>query len=363
MNKKISVWIFIAVWVSLILLGWLLPDAAVSDSERRPLSQMPGITVKNLWDGRFMAEFEDYTLDQFPLRDGFRTVKSLFHYYILGQKDNNGIYLTQGHAVKQEYPLNEASLTHVTGRFQHLYEKYLEESQGRIYFAAVPDKSFYLAEQAGQPVMDYEAMFANLQETMPWTKWIDLREHLSAEDYYRTDTHWRQEQLLPAAEAICEAMGIQAPGKEDYTSASWEPFYGVYYGQAALPMEPDTVSWLQSDLLASCTVYDHETGKTGGIYDLEKLQGKDPYEVFLSGPKPLLTIDNPAGQPGKELIIFRDSFGSALAPLLVQGYEKVTLVDIRYLQIDVLDRFMEFKGQDVLFLYSTLILNNSSTIK
>ena len=49
--------------------------------------------------------------------------------------------------------------------------------------------------------------------------------------------------------------------------------------------------------------------------------------------------------------------------LTIQDYAKVTLVDIRYIQIDVLERFLEFKGQDVLFLYSTLVLNNSSTIK
>ena len=39
------------------------------------------------------------------------------------------------------------------------------------------------------------------------------------------------------------------------------------------------------------------------------------------------------------------------------------MVDIRYVQIDILDRFLEFNGQDVLFLYSTLVLNNSNSIK
>jgi len=41
----------------------------------------------------------------------------------------------------------------------------------------------------------------------------------------------------------------------------------------------------------------------------------------------------------------------------------VTLVDIRYIQIDVLDRFLDFHGQDVLLLYSVPVLNNSGTIK
>ena len=85
--------------------------------------------------------------------------------------------------------------------------------------------------------------------------------------------------------------------------------------------------------------------------------------MFLSGSRSLLTIENPAAENDRELIVFRDSFGSSIVPLLVQGYARVTLVDVRYIQIDMLDRFLEFKGQDVLFLYSTLVLNNSSTIK
>ena len=77
----------------------------------------------------------------------------------------------------------------------------------------------------------------------------------------------------------------------------------------------------------------------------------------------MLTIENPRGQAGKELIVFRDSFGSSMVPLLVQDYAKVTLVDTRYISSELLDQFLDFHGQDVLFLYSTLILNSSSVIK
>ena len=94
-----------------------------------------------------------------------------------------------------------------------------------------------------------------------------------------------------------------------------------------------------------------------------KADGNDPYEVFLSGPLSLITIENPTTDTEKELIIFRDSFGSAIAPLLAEGYRKVTLADIRYLPTAVLGEYIDFEGQDVLFLYSTLILNNSTTMK
>jgi hypothetical protein len=128
-------------------------------------------------------------------------------------------------------------------------------------------------------------------------------------------------------------------------------------------MEPETVVLMESELLDQCTVYDFESGKTLPVYDRSKLDSRDLYDVFLSGSRSLLTIENPNGIPGKELIIFRDSFGSSIAPLLVQDYAKVTLVDIRYIQIDMLERFVEFTGQDVLFLYSTLVINHSETIK
>ena len=254
------------------------------------------------------------------------------------------------------------SLAHAADRFSYLQQKYLTDSQ--VFFAIVPDKGYYLAEKSGHLAMDYEELFRYFREELPWARQIDLRDTLSLEDYYRTDTHWRQEKLLPAAKMICEAMGIPAPKAEDFTQRKVErPFYGVYYGQAALPMEPDAMYLLESDLLKNCAVYDHESGKTLLVYDESKLDSKDLYEIYLSGPRGLLTITNPAGNPGKELIVFRDSFGSAMIPLLLADYETVTVVDIRYLQIDLLDRFVDFGGQDVLLLYSTLVLNNSETIK
>ena len=367
MNQKIrscGVAAIVILWAMLTAFSWFGPKKELSEAERRPLTQMPEITLESLLNGKFMSEFEDYSLDQFPLRDTFRQVKSLFHYNVLGQKDNNDIYVADGFAVKQEYPYNPESVTHALGRFNYLYEKYLKESGSDIFMTVVPDKGYYLAEASGHLTMDYEAMFAALENGMPWAEFVDITDTLDAEDYYRTDTHWRQENLLDTAGALCAALGVAQPKTEEYIPVALErPFYGVYYGQAALPMEPETMYILESELLQACTVKDWESGKTNAVYDLSKLNSKDLYDVFLSGSRSLLTVENPNASTDRELIVFRDSFGSSIAPLLVQDYAKVTLVDIRYIQIDVLERFLEFSGQDVLFLYSTSVLNNSSTLK
>ena len=362
MKKQTTAILIALLWGALTVAAWFAPAKETSEAERRPLAQFPEISAENLLGGKFMSDFENYTLDQFPLRDSFRTVKSLFHDYVLGQKDNNGIYIVGGSAVKQEYPLNPASVSHALSRFAYVYEQYLQNAN--VYMAIVPDKGYYLAETAEQLSMDYDSLIYAFREGMPWAMHIDLTSSLTGEDYYRTDTHWRQETLLPAAQAICDALGVTAPQWEDYTVTELErPFYGVYYGQAALPMEADTVRLLQSDLLNGCTVYDYESGKTGAVYDMSKLDSKDLYDVYLSGARALLTIENPNASTDRELILFRDSFGSSLAPLLVQDYAKVTLVDIRYIQPAMLEQFLEFDGKDVLFLYSTLVLNNSATLK
>ena len=85
--------------------------------------------------------------------------------------------------------------------------------------------------------------------------------------------------------------------------------------------------------------------------------------MFLSGSVSLLRIENPNATTDRELIVFRDSFGSSVVPLLTRGYKTVTVVDIRYLSSAMLNRFIDFHGQDVLFLYSTLVLNNSNQLQ
>lgn len=362
--RAIGAILLVALWATLTVCLWTLPPKSISEAERRPLAQMPEITGEAILDGSFMSKFADFTLDQFPLRDTFRTVKALFHNYVLQQSDNNGIYLADGYAAKLDYPLNTETLNANIGRFQRLYENYLKEQGSKVFVSVVPDKGFYLAEKHGYPTLDYGEMFATVEAGMPWATFVDITDCLQAEDYYFTDTHWRQEKLLPVAQKLAAAMGVTAPKAEDFTEVKVErPFYGVYYGQAALPMEAEEMYYLRSDLLDESQVYLFETDSYSQVYDLTKLKSKDLYDIFLSGPRSLLTIENPNAKTDRELIIVRDSFGSSIAPLLVQDYAKVTLVDIRYLNLNVLDRYLEFKGQDVLFLYSSLVLNNSETIQ
>lgn len=361
-EAKITVLLLAVLFFGFSAFCWLKPATEYSATERRKLEQFPEMTVQTVADGKFMTDFEEYTLDQFPLRDRFRSLKAWVSGNIFGKSDNNDIYVADGYAVKMEYPLKEESLQNAGDRFQNIYEKYLKSSGSKIYVSLIPDKNYFLAEKSGHLSMDYDKLFETMQEEMSYAEYVDITGLLTIEDYYRTDVHWRQENIVDVAEKIGDAMGITLSKSYD-TKTLEEEFYGVYFGQSALALPGEKLHYLNNEVLEQCTVYNYENNQTVGIYDMEKAEGDDPYEIFLSGPVSLLKIENPNAQTGKELIVFRDSFGSSLVPLLAEGYKTITLIDIRYIQSDFLGNFVDFANKDVLFLYSTVVLTNSETLK
>ena len=361
--KNISLVVMTAVFLcGFLLWGILKPTDSESVSERRPLAAFPSINGDSVFSGSFMTDFEKYTLDQFPLRDQFRTVKAVTAFYIFGQKDNNEIYIEDGFAAKLEYPLNTDSIEYAASRFQFVYDKYMADKDMKVYLSVIPDKNYFMAEKNGYPSIDYEKFISDMRNHMDFAEYIGITDLLELSDYYCTDTHWRQEKITDIAKHLAAEMGVSLSAEYTVNHVD-DPFYGVYYGQSALPLPFEDMYYLDNAVLKDCKVYDFETNAYIPVYDLEKTKGNDPYEMFLSGSKSLLTIENPNGSTEKELIIFRDSFGSSIAPLLAEGYSKITLVDIRYISPNMLDKFIEFTNQDVLFLYSTSVLNNSNTIK
>jgi len=368
MNEKtknlFTVCLLGALLLSIALFCWLKPQDDFSDSERRVLAQFPQIKWEKVLSAKWMSEFETYALDQFPLRDDFRALKSAASLYVLNQKDTHDIFMADGHISKLEYPMKEDMLTYSADLFNSIYDKYLKDSGSNIYFSIVPDKNAYLAKENGYLSMDYKKAIEFMKERTRFMEFIDISDMLSADDFYYTDTHWRQEKITHIASFIAGNMGVEL--KDEYTQNVLDiPFYGVYCGQLALPQKPDTIIYLTNDTIDDLIVTSYSTGKPvpQSLYNMEKAGGKDAYEMFLSGAEAIVTIENPNASTDKELILFRDSFGGSIAPLFGEGYKKITVVDVRYVRSQVLDQFIEFNGQDVLFLYSTVLLNNSLAMK
>lgn len=347
--------------IALFGIGSLLaPDREYSVYERRKLEQMP--TLAESEDlAAYFSSWETYLSDQFFLRDPLRFLKSSFAHGILRQKDVNGYYSEDGSQAQLLYPMNDENFSYNIGLMESLRETYFPGSP--TYYAVIPDKSYYMDDPLGLDYAEIDRLFA---EGLDGEE-IPLREVLESDDYYQTDIHWKQESLEEVYEAFGRRMGSHLPPWSDesgdrFTESTAGEFYGVLYGQAAMPAERDEMRYLQSDSTARMKVTVLDTGKEGKIYDLEAFAGDDAYDLYLGGESAMIRIENPNAASDRKLILFRDSFGRSLAPLLAEGYSEVVLVDLRWIRSAFLSNFAEIlaadENTDVLFLYSAQVLNS-----
>lgn len=365
MNKAkqiITVLIFAIIIGGFSVLHLITPDKDVSEWERRKLQSLPKASVSSLSKGTFMRDFETYLTDHFPLRDSFRTLKAKFHFDVLRQKDNNDIYIVNGSASKLDRSINTVSVDNFTKKITALYDTYIKPTDCKAYFTLIPDKNFYLTEGSVYPHYSFDELNKLTLSALPdKLEEIGIYSLLSPSSYYSTDSHWRQEEIIPVANHIRNKLGMEILG--DFDKKDVGEFYGVYYGQSALPLKADRLFFLTNDETENSTVTSIEKKGETKVYDLSGLESYDKYDIFLSGAVSILEISNPMGEKDRELILFRDSFSSSLAPLLLSGYSKVTLIDTRYISPDAVGDYVTFTNQDVLFIYGTGIVNNSVSLK
>ena len=375
MNNKIKSTVVCSIMAAVILVFSLLclflPKPEFLDSERREPTKLPALTLESIMkDGTsystsFMKIFDDkYTPDNFPFRDFFRNLKAFVGTYIFAQKDKDGVFVEDGYAAEMQEQINNDSIAHASSKLSFVYNRYLKNLGITPYISIIPDKAYFLAEQNGYLSMDYEQFIEEMLESVEFAQYINIINSLSIEDYYYSDTHWRQEQIVDIAKLLVDGMG--GNHNSQYTVNTLDaPFYGVYSGRAPNPLSSETLYYLTNDNTKNLIVKNIlEGNKVMSLYDMNRAHGKDAYDIYLGGELSLISIENPNAKTEKELVIIRDSFGRSIIPLLTDDYAKITVVDIRYLSSMMLGNYNIFKeGQDVLFLYSTLVLNNSFEMK
>ncbi len=372
--KNIIISLAFVLWiVGFAVFSIFLSDGEISLSERRPLEQFESYGEKKETAEKRGKEYplteyfswlEDYFLDQFPARDGFRSLSAVTRFYIFNQLDHNGYYVADGSACKLDPILNEDAITSAAGSVNALYGTYFAQSDSDVYYCIIPDKNYFYAESSDRLHYDYDSLLGLFAEKVDENiDYIDIFPLLSGDDYYITDPHWDQAKIKPVAQHILSQMGCEVSGS-DYRDVTLENFEGTYSGQLALPLPKENITLLTNDMIDGCTVTDYEKNRTTKVYDFKDFENSDPYDVFLGGAKALLKIENSSQSNGKQLVIFRDSFGSSLAPLLIEGYSEIIVADTRYIAPSYISNFVEIASDcDVLFVYSTSILNSRGVFK
>ena len=336
--------------IAVILLGLtvgslLTPDRAFSPNENRYLQQKPELTFRTLFSGDFTTKAEDYTSDQIALRDLWTGSRSAMQRAI-GYKDISDTWLgADGHYFAK---VTEDSFD------QSNYEKNLDAVAQ--FFAANADKDcrILLAPTPAYVLQDklpencgffncgarFETARQMLGDTLIKAESIWNVE----EPYYRTDHHWTAQGAYAAYTDWCEATGHTA---KDYPlTAVSDSFRGTLYSKVLLPDSGyDTVSIAEDVTIRSM---DCDGTVLGSIYDLNALEEKDHYKVYMGGNHAKTVIDTGA-ETGKSLLIVKDSFANSFIPYLAAEYDTITVLDLRYCRENVQE--LASDNTDILVLY------------
>ncbi len=359
-TNLITIVLFCAILYTFGIAAVLLPDTEISKSERRYLTQFPTFTWQTVSNGTFMQNLEKYLPDQFPAREGFRSLKAVFEKLTLRQ-DNSDIYEVDGHLVSLDYNLSESLVTKAANKLNFVRDELLADGH-TAYLAVIPPKNYYIDDS--HPSMDYDKVQSMMVKLCMDMTHINLYDTLTLDSFYKTDSHWRQEEIFPTVERLAESMGVGEYLTNTYTTHEIADFRGVYVGQSALPVDAEPMLYLTNDAIDNAKVtYTAAEVTDPGVYALSKSDGVDMYDIFLGGAVPVVEIVNEQAENKGELVLFRDSYGSSIAPLLVECYSKVTLVDLRYIASNYIPQFVDTSNADILFLYSTGILNNSEALQ
>lgn len=358
MKDNILIGGFLIILFGFMLSSILLPDKEVSISERRKLEQMPHLKVNGAWNSDYFKELDKYFIDQFPLRENLRHIKMYSQLYLLGKQDNDDVFLDEDYLFLLNDDFNKENIQYFINKIKEIKDQYLTSSN-QIFYSIIPDKQYY-SSNLFYPRYDYLRLEQMLQNNLD-ISYINLFSMLELNDYYKTDIHWKNDKLEKVAEYLITSMD------RDYVFSKKEikkvgDFYGSLYYRFGISLEPDELVYLTNKDLENIRVWNMEKNKYEGLYN-KNINLIDGYDFYLSGATPLLTIYNDKVENDQELIIFRDSFASSLTPLLIESYEKITLIDLRYISASILSDYVDFSGSDILFLYSVPVINNGKILK
>ena len=360
MNDKIKdivvTIIFLFTIIALFLINIIKEDTDISVAERRKLATMPELATKSLFDGTYFKKFDSYVTDQFVERDAFRKIKIDIELSTKGEYNN--LYLYDDYIIEEIFPLNSNSINNLTNKINYIKDTYLNDNSN-IYYTIIPDKNYFINN--GNLKLNYNKLQDMMKNNLSNINYINIFDKLTLDNYYKTDTHWKQEDLFDVANTIANQMNFDITNNNVVNTIT--TFKGSYAGRLSVTKDIDTIKTISNPSTLNSSVYNYETKKYTDIYDYTKINSLDKYDIYLSGAVPIIDIINNNSSSDKELIVFRDSYGSSLIPLLIEGYKKITVIDIRYISSKILNKYIDFNDQDVLFMYSILTINNSFSIR
>lgn len=368
--KKYFSILFCAVLAAGFLSYIFMPPRAFSEKENRTLAQVPEIGAESLESGNFATAFESYANDQFIFRDFAVGIKAKIE-ELAGKKENNGVYFAQDRYLIEKPSSTDTGIAQasveaikkaaLTGKYD--VSVMLVPTAFEVLKDKLPQYTYNTiqrdtAQLAKDILADTDAVFADPTET--------LCAHKNEYIYFRNDHHQTAYGSYLAYTAWCESVGIEPYGIDEFEKKDLsDSFLGTTWSHASIPdAVGDTVSIYEPKFDVEYEVNYVIDGKTtDSMYEMSWIDKKDKYSVFFDGNHPIVTIDT-TNKNGKRLAVFKDSYANSILPFLVNHYESVHVIDLRYYNLNPLAYMDENDITEMLVLYNTAnFLTDTNCVK
>lgn len=204
-------------------------------------------------------------------------------------------------------------------------------------------------------------------DVIPVDAYSEIAAHTDEYIYLRTDHHWSQRGAYYGYSALTKAMGETPPNIDtDYTVKTKEGFVGSLYSytnDATLKNSPETFTYYmpKTEYTAYYYAYDTLASKGAGSLFYELAEGSNCYGMFVGGDavhSKTVTKNN----TGRKICVFKESYGNALIPFLVDSFDEIYVIDIRYFGRNAVSYIKENGITDVLFVNNIFAANTDKLI-
>ncbi|MDK2802324.1 MAG: hypothetical protein KFW09_02985 [Oscillospiraceae bacterium] len=373
MNYKITASIFIILFSSIFLLNIFKKPIVFSKIENRYLKEFPIFNSKDFFLGEFNKDIEEYYSDQFIFRDNWITIKS-FSEYIIGKKNIDNIFIGKDDYIFERHLPKDIETNNLEKNLDSikLFLKNINLLNISTSFIIVPSSSHVLSEYMPRlaykynenNIIDYLDLIISRYDNINFIPILeDLKNNSDKYIYYKTDHHWTTKGAYIAYKAWAKENNINPLLESDFIIKTVsDNFFGTTHANINLPfIKPDKINlyYIKKDMNYNIIYNQNDSTKTSNLYNKEFLDKKDKYSIFLNGNNGIINI-NTNNKNNKNLIIIKDSFANSFSPFIINHFENIHIIDLRFFNSSIMDYIKKNKITDILFLYS---IYNISTDK
>ena len=190
----------------------------------------------------------------------------------------------------------------------------------------------------------------------------EMEGHQDQPLFFKSDHHWTGLGAYYAYRAWAKAVGVTPLELADFDKRSVPGVAGSFWSLTQAPelrqADKESFYYVPKTVTFDGMQYAGPAQKTPipQSFFAEKSKG---YIVFLGGDIPLLVANTNAGT-GRTALVIKNSYGNAFAPYLLPHFDRVVVLDYRYVFRNIQDIVESFKVTDLVFVNATITANSGA---